>query len=308
MFDSDSDANALRPQLRPILSNNGFKILVIPGNHDSNSFASNTYYGDDFEVITTEPFQTKTVDDLAITALPYREEADDILIAQLKRAKKRRKKNFLLIHCTLDLGFGLNDFGEERQVKYFPISQQTVSDLKYDYVLAGHFHSNQFERTLNSGGVFLYPGSPVSLSKKERGKRCVILIDTEKDTRQFLELKSYYYDELNVNTFPGNERKVIAEIQRWVSKRSKDNCEMDVIVNGFISISEQTFNRNLRKAAIRANLVENYRSVKNILEYPLYKRFKKKLDTIDLTIDKEELEMLVLKVISKLADTRGLQI
>lgn len=308
MFDSERDSNTLRPKLRSMLSENGFPILVIPGNHDRNSFTTNTYYGDDLDVVVTEPFQTKSYGDVAITALPYRESPDEGLIAQLKKAKKRGKKNILLLHCTLDRGYGSGDFGEENQIKYFPVTLQTISDLGYEYVLAGHFHTNQSEMTLENGGAFLYPGSPVSISRKECGKRCVLLLDTEKDKRQFLELNSFYYDNLSVNVFPGGENEAIIEIEKWVSDRNGTNCEMNIVVNGFIATSEGSFNKKLQKVSSGTNLEPSYRSVKDILDYPLYIRFMKKLNAIDVIEDKRALEMIALKVISRLAETRGLQI
>ncbi len=308
MFDSDRDANALRPQLRSVLSGNGFPILVIPGNHDRNSFTANTYYGDDLEVVVTEPFQTKSYGDVAITALPYLENPDETLIDQLKKAKKRGKKNILLLHCTLDFAFRTSDFGDEKEIKYFPISSQTISNLEYDYVLGGHFHSNQFEKKLDSGGIFIYPGSPVSISMKESGKRCALILDTEKGTRQFTELNTFYYDNRTFNVFPGGEQTAINKIKTWVLERTGSNCKMTIEVNGFISTSEKSFNSKLQKVGNGANLISNYRSVKDILDYPLYTRFSQRLNVIESLEDRQKLEMLVLKVISRLSDTRGLQI
>ena len=34
LFDKDVDAESLRPKIRELFSNTGFKVLIIPGNHD----------------------------------------------------------------------------------------------------------------------------------------------------------------------------------------------------------------------------------------------------------------------------------
>jgi len=47
LFDKGIDAERLRPNIREIFSKTGFKILIIPGNHDEDSFESGLYYGED---------------------------------------------------------------------------------------------------------------------------------------------------------------------------------------------------------------------------------------------------------------------
>ena len=44
LFDKGIDAETLRPKIREIFSNNGFKIILIPGNHDSESYKSGMYF------------------------------------------------------------------------------------------------------------------------------------------------------------------------------------------------------------------------------------------------------------------------
>ena len=61
LFDKDIDAEILRPKIREIFSNNGFKIILIPGNHDSEAYKSGMYFGEDTTVLTdlNEPFEYK---------------------------------------------------------------------------------------------------------------------------------------------------------------------------------------------------------------------------------------------------------
>ena len=45
LFDRGVDAENLRPQIREVFSKTGFKVLIIPGNHDSDSYKSGMYFG-----------------------------------------------------------------------------------------------------------------------------------------------------------------------------------------------------------------------------------------------------------------------
>jgi len=57
LFDSEEDAEALRPQLRKKFSNNNFDTIVIPGNHDIEAYRSNLDFGYNFRVAVNEPYE-----------------------------------------------------------------------------------------------------------------------------------------------------------------------------------------------------------------------------------------------------------
>lgn len=307
MFDSEADADALRPILRTTLSGNGFPILVIPGNHDRNAFAGNTYYGDDLRVALEDPFQIEEFADTTVVALPYRESPDEELIASLLTAvkKKRKRKTWiLLLHCTLDMGFGTHDFGDEAGTKYFPITSSMLAQFNFDYILAGHFHSTPYQKALPNGGVFIYPGSPVSLSTKELGRRSVALLDTNDGTCRFIYPDTFYYDHHVATVYPGNEDTTVKEIENWVRKRRGHNCDLRVTVNGFIKGSERGFSSALANAVGPAQLDARHRSVRHVLDYPLYRRFKKKLESLDEVQDRTLVDMLTIEVFSRLLSER----
>jgi len=307
MFDSEANADALRPILRTTLSGNGFPILVIPGNHDRNAFAGNTYYGDDLRVALEDPFQIEEFEDTTVVAIPYRESPDDELIASLMTIVKKKKKRrtwILLLHCTLDSGFGKYDFGEEESIKYFPITSSTLAQFNFDYVLAGHFHSTPFQKALPNGGVFIYPGSPVSLSTKEQGRRSVTLLDTNDETCRFIPLDTFYYDQYVANVYPGNEETTVKEIENWVRERCGHKCDLRVTVNGFIKGSERIFNSALVNVTGPAHLDARHRSVKDVLDHPLYRRFKKKLESLDEIENRTLVETLAIEVFSQLLSER----
>ena len=56
LFDTEEDADALRPKLRNDFSGNRFKIIVIPGNHDQWAYRRNLSFGSDMRILIKEPF------------------------------------------------------------------------------------------------------------------------------------------------------------------------------------------------------------------------------------------------------------
>ncbi len=76
-----------------------------------------------------------------------------------------------------------------------PTRLSWFADLGLSYVLGGHFHSTFTIRTFGDGGFFVYPGSPVSVTKKETGQRAVNLFQTGSAPVQFYLDTAHYVDE-----------------------------------------------------------------------------------------------------------------
>lgn len=167
LFDREIDAESLRPKIRELFSNNDFKIVLIPGNHDSDSYKEGVYFGEDTVILTdlNESFEYKN---LKIWGLPFEPiEGEKILdkLHLLANNLDTGKKNILLYHGELlDAFFSRKDFGEEGEKRYMPVKLSYFKDLNIDYVLAGHFHSKFDVWELEEGRYFVYPGSPISIS------------------------------------------------------------------------------------------------------------------------------------------------
>ncbi|KXB07724.1 hypothetical protein AKJ51_00430 [candidate division MSBL1 archaeon SCGC-AAA382A20] len=80
LFHSREDAEVLRPQLREIFTDNPFKVLAIPGNHDEGAYRGNLNWGPDLEVATEKPFEIREFEDQNIVALP----ADSVHLKSIK--------------------------------------------------------------------------------------------------------------------------------------------------------------------------------------------------------------------------------
>ncbi|UCC96085.1 MAG: metallophosphoesterase, partial [Candidatus Omnitrophota bacterium] len=172
LFDKDIDAETLRPKIREIFSGTGFKIILLPGNHDSEAYKSGMYFGEDAFILTNlnVPFEYSTV---RIWGLPFEPIEGGKILSKLRSLASNLamdKENILLYHGELlDTFFSRRDFGDEGDERYMPVKLSYFGDLDIDYVLAGHFHSKFDVRKLENGGYFVYPGSPISITKGEIG-------------------------------------------------------------------------------------------------------------------------------------------
>jgi DNA repair exonuclease SbcCD nuclease subunit len=306
LFDSAEDAEALRSELRRKFSNNGFDILSIPGNHDIEAYALNLDFGSDLTIVTEKPFKVISKDNVSIVALPFTERPFEELLSGLRRAVERTKASILLLHCTLDIGFSAGDLGEGEALDYFPISTATLGRLGYDWVLSGHFHKTTNIRKLGDKGWFVYPGSPVSHTRKETGRRNTVLIDTSAETCQPIPLKCFYYDSFTVNVRPRTEDEAIQSIEKWITQRRGDDCALEVIVDGFIEKDEKEFRNSIEGIAEGVELDYRCRNITDVLEHPLFQRFKKKLADSGAE-RKEEIEAKVIDAMARLLRTRELR-
>jgi DNA repair exonuclease SbcCD nuclease subunit len=309
LFDSDEDAEALRPTLRSMFSGNDFEIIVIPGNHDNGAYRKNLDFGSNFRPLTKAPFDVIKDRGVAVFGVPFVDKPSEELMAQLCEAKDKELVNILLLHCTLDISYGSADFGEEAQKEYFPIDSCTLSGLGFDYILAGHFHADFVKRGLDGGHLFVYSGAPISLSWKHTGKRRVALIDTEKRDVKDVPINSFYYDELKIQIKPDSETKNLEEIRKWVEDHANDVCELKIVVSGYGEMSESEFADLLKKSAGSAEIEENrYRNVEEILEHPIYADFKQLLDKRQISTEKkEDINYRVIEVLSALKAARKIE-
>lgn len=299
MFDGPEHANELRPELRSKFRDTSFEILVIPGNHDAEVFERDLEFGHRIEPLVDSPCHEHTVGAWDIVGVPYTPSFSEELYQSLKDSGNDGRDSILLLHCTLDIGFGAVDVGAESSVDYCPVKQSTLAELGFEYVLAGHIHSRHQRRPLTDGGVFVYPGSPVSHSTSETGRRVACLVDTERPGLDFVPLDTFYHDRNRWTVRPGTENEVIAEIEEWVSERSSDDCELEVVVEGFTE-SEAGFADALDEAVGDVTVEEDYRGVDAVIEHPLYERFERRLADREDVLDGEEVLDLFITALDSL--------
>lgn len=308
-FHKPKDGDELRPLIRELFSNLPFPVLIIPGNHDSKVFKSNLNFGSSLIPLTNEPvhiYKPDIVEEdrkINIVGLPFKDNADDEILTKLKNSVDLNAINLLLIHCTLDIAFSNDDFGDGEK-EYFSVSKATLKELGYNYILAGHFHSRFDQRNLSNTCQFVYPGSPVSLNRKEIGERYIALVDTERGTVSSIPLEGTFTRELlNVKILPGNEKEIIEEFLKKSKLFENKNGELLLSVEGYGEIEEKEMAKILSDISKdNENVIvvkDNYITVKEILKLPLYERFVEKLKERK-DIDKEKVQQMALEAMRKM--------
>ncbi|HMA76844.1 MAG TPA: DNA repair exonuclease [Candidatus Krumholzibacteriaceae bacterium] len=302
LFDHDIDGDALRPEIRGLFSNNRFKVILIPGNHDIESYAGGEYLGEDVVKLTDlkEPYN---YEDLSIWGLPFENiEGEQILrkLDWLADNLEKGKKNILLFHGELlDAFFRRKDFGSEGEGRYMPVKLSYFKGLNLDYVLAGHFHSKFRVWEIENGGYFVYPGSPVSITKRETGRRKINIFEPGKTPGEY-SLDTPHFEEVDIELDPFKDddplkmitrrleeihhgARVILRISGFIDSR-KINLNETELAGEISKISEgKVFEKNLEFRDINTFESALFEDFRNKLEGKGFDEVKKK-DLLNLTL------------------------
>ncbi len=297
LFDKGIDAENLRPKIREIFSNTGLKIVLIPGNHDSDSYASGIYFGEDSVILTdlNTPFQCK---DVMVWGIPFEPIGGEKILGKLHSLANNltpHKKNILLYHGELlNVFFSRRDFGDEGKERYMPVKISYFKDLKLDYVLAGHFHSSFDVQRLENGGYFVYPGSPISITRRETGQRKVNIFEIGKPPKEYL-LDTPHFEEVIIEFDPFKDRKPIEAVEKHFNSLHPE-ARIILTVEGFVNgeaigLTEVELVKQIRKVAgtrcVEAPRCE-FRDIRRILENDLFKTFIERLEETDYEEEKKK--------------------
>ena len=278
LFDDDHQAELLRGTVRGLFSNLPFQVLVIPGNHDQRAFSEESFYGTEFRALTARPYSLVDINGWRIVAVPYGEGSFVSLREDLRQAADPDKKNILMLHCSWSLPHYTNeDYGGE-DLRYLPVTEATLTGLGYDYILAGHFHASYRQRILPCGGVFVYPGSPVSITTREQGRRAVNLIDAN-GCRPLL-LDSWYYQTLEYVLKVTNTEAILDQLARELTPHPDEYCNLTVRLRGYTREKETLLQARLDQLLHgRANtqLEPLFRGAGLIFADPLYQRISQRM-------------------------------
>ncbi len=280
LFDKDTDAESLRPQIRELFSNTGFKILIIPGNHDS--YKKGMYFGEDVSILGTLPFEQIEYDDVRVVGLPFEPIRGEKLLKRIRTLGEKLisdKKNILLCHGELlNAFFSRSDFGSEGGGRYMPFKLSYFEGLNIDYVLAGHFHSKFDIRQLETGGYFIYPGSPVSITRSETGQRKVNIFEIGEPPKEY-PVDTFHFEEVNIELDPFKDENPL----QFLEQRFKTlHSQARVILNlsGYINsermqISEEGLVAMVKEISKEKCVEPHYefKDASRILNDPLFENF-----------------------------------
>lgn len=296
LFDKGIDAENLRPKIRKIFSDTGLKIVLIPGNHDSDCYASGMYFGEEVTILTDLKLPSKH-GDINIWGIPFEPIKGEKILNKLHSLSNNLlhdKKNILLYHGELlDAFFSRRDFGDEGEERYMPIKISYFKDLKIDYVLAGHFHSSFDVWRLENGGFFVYPGSPISITKRETGQRKVNIFEVGKPPEEY-PLDTPHFEEVTIELDPFKNENPTEGIKHIFSSLHPE-ARVILTVKGFINsgytgMNEQKVVEQIKKIASDKCIEDNYefKDIGLILEDDLFKSFLRKLELTDYEEEKKK--------------------
>ncbi|RKY25139.1 MAG: DNA repair exonuclease, partial [Planctomycetota bacterium] len=219
LFDKNVNAEELRPKIRKIFSGNSFDIVLLPGNHDFNCY-KDMYFGEDVTALT-ELDQTYDSDEVRICGIPFQTSQGVNVIDKIRFLVGKLapdKCNIVLYHGELlDAFFSRTDFGDEGQKRYAPVKLSYFGGLNIDYVLAGHFHTRFDVREIENGGHFVYPGSPISITKREAGPRKVNLFEVGGPPKEY-QLDSPHYEKVVVGMDPYESENPVDLVREHLEK------------------------------------------------------------------------------------------
>lgn len=275
-----------------------FRILIIPGNHDEDLFNANDYLGSNVEILCGKDVCIFDCEDVRVVGIPFFKGDFDSIISEIEDAKDDSKINMLMVHCTLDFPeFNKEGFGEEGKYRYLPITTEQLIYLDFDYVLAGHFHSNFIKKPYQKSpdskkNWFINPGSPVKVTKNEKGKRKACLIDTEEDLIRPVELDTLFYDSCHIIFHPYKMKEGFKQLNEFVNNFKKDwdmkKVDLDIFLEGYISIPEIDFKGEIEKICGDIKYKNNVLQVIQLLNKSLFKRFKELLEQKELDQEKKD--------------------
>ncbi len=309
LFDRSSASQRLRPALRQLLSDTSFYTVIIEGNHDQGALREGFYFGDRVVVLTNlqRPFAYR---DVRLFGSSFSSSSPEAFLESLYRCAHLftpDKINILLLHCELlDMVPSLREFGDEGDSRYLPVKLRFFKGLNINYVLAGHFHTNFLSEEFERGSWFVYPGSPVSITKRETGPRAVnIFVAGEKPEKR--TIPTPYYHPIHITLDPSQRKDPIDEIKEELS-RLPSYARLLLTVDGYfnsekLGLSEKELAERI-KAALDSrvdsqDLRLEFRDVKHVFDSELFQRFLEKARHKGYSNDElERMKALMIKAMS----------
>ena len=154
--------------------------------------------------------------------------------------------------------------------------------MNLKYVLAGHFHSKFDVWQLENEGYFVYPGSPISITKREIGQRKVNIFEIGGPPRDYV-LNTPHFEEVIVELDPfvdENPLKIIKRLFEKLHPKAKAILTVSGNINSErIGITETDLVSKIKETITGKGVEEYYefRDIRRILEDDLFKSFMNKI-------------------------------
>lgn len=298
LFDRNVEAETLRGELRKALGGRDLKTVILPGNHDRGAYRSGLYFGHNVYVINSwsEPLD---FGEAVIWGLPYEKLEGERLVGRLREMAAlmdRERHNILLFHGELlDAYFSRSAMGEEGDQRYMPVRLSYFDSMPVSYVLAGHFHSRYSGWELAGGGLFIYPGSPVAVTRRETGRRTANLVSGNERPLE-IELDTLHYEALTINLDPFAPLEPLLKIEQELA-RLNPAARVILTVQGLydggrLNLTEEELAAGIRRVAggrLAGEPAELFADVQHILDDELFKKFDLRLQELSCVAHEQAL-------------------
>lgn len=293
LFDTDAAAEELRTSIRDLFSGNQFHTAIIPGNHDRASCKPGYYFGEQVTFFNHEDYRQNVYDQdsTRIIGIPFEDiEGLELLrkIRSLAPLLTGDRTNIILYHGELlDAFYSRNDFGPEGERRYMPARLSYFEELQVDYVLAGHFHTRFDPWSIEPDGYFVYPGSPVSITRREVGQRKVNLFEVGEPPGEY-PLDTEHFEEVDIMLTPLLDVGPLDLIREALSE-AHAMATILLTIGGYVTQAEDELVSQIEDL-LEGRPVEpsyDFRDIRHILSHPLFEVFEKKLAEGEYDQDQE---------------------
>jgi len=285
LFDSSANAEDLRPHIRELFSSGSFDAVIIPGNHDYDSFKPGFYFGKNVKVLNDSDWRENILDynSARLIGIPFAQlNAMDIFrrLKDLANYLAKDRTNILIYHGELlDAFFDREDFGPEETKRYMPVRLSSFEEISVDYVLAGHFHTKFDVWQIGEDGYFVYPGSPISITKRELGPRKVNLFVIGEPPSEYV-LDTPHFIEVNIRLNPLEDADPADVIRQRLSD-IKHSAMALLTIAGYIEKSEDELVNEIESLInlfpFDIEVEYEFRDITRVLQHPLFEMFQEEL-------------------------------
>ena len=244
LFDTNNAARTLGPAVRAIFDCHAqVAVFMIPGNHDM-ELSEEDYYGKNVKILSQRPFSILEIEgDIKIVAVPFA--PGSRLAEALAEYEPGENAAILIAHGTyFDEEFSyIPEEVKKRTEEYFPILPEDLAGQDFSYAALGHFH-NSFRLIEKQGVKICYPGTPSAVTAADVGKRQLAMVSVPEDGSvcqvSALTVPVGRYNLTDTFWFtPGEEQKVISEMEEFLEKSKDTYASVNIELVGFSSTSDQ---------------------------------------------------------------------
>jgi DNA repair exonuclease SbcCD nuclease subunit len=237
LFDSDADATQLRNTVRKMFEGVKYTFLIIPGNHDMESFGPEYEYGKNVVQLTDVPFSCHKIEGFKFCGVPYGERKFSDSIRDMPK-----DVDLLIAHGTLyDRSFIFSVL-EDIETEYMPIHPVHLEGIAR-YVALGHLHSRNIELRYGKTQV-VYSGSPTALDTKCIVPRHFYIIEingAEVNVSKHPVEGAHYWAEKEFFVFPDVEETIVTDIELFLAEIDRSTAVPNVSIRGYTLASEREF-------------------------------------------------------------------